>query len=236
MEMIALALIIYTICYAIQRAFNFLIYERYILNSIQQFIDICSMSNISMFIFAIDSYGYYIHGRWEKYPYSDFHRIEIKNYIFFWHCRSTHGFADTDMCTMLQQLRRESENMCGHRGLLPNSEHQTFCFLAPLQLRFVRWCFYLYHPVFVYSIWFLFYIACRTLYNKLKSTLRKSMDEKDGPQNHQQTSTIETVSKFFEQNLQQIAHTNTTINRFLSAFIDHVRKRFLPAGQWSAAF
>lgn len=48
------------------------------------------------------------------------------------------------------------------------------------------------------------------------------MDEKNGPQNHQQTSTIETVSKFFEQNLQQIAHTNTTINRFLSAFIDHV--------------
>lgn len=50
------------------------------------------------------------------------------------------------------------------------------------------------------------------------------MDEKDGPQNHQQISEIETVSKFFEQNLQQIAHTNTTINRFLSAFIDHVRK------------
>lgn len=49
--------------------------------------------------------------------------------------RSPHGFADTDMCSMLQQLRRESENMCGHRGLLPNSEHQTFCFLAPLQLR-----------------------------------------------------------------------------------------------------
>lgn len=39
------------------------------------------------------------------------------------------------MCSMLQQLRRESENMCGHRGLLPNSEHQTFCFIAPLQLR-----------------------------------------------------------------------------------------------------
>lgn len=52
------------------------------------------------------------------------------------------------------------------------------------------------------------------------------MDEKDGPQNHQQISEIETVSKFFEQNLQQIAHTNTTINRFLSAFIDHVRKYF----------
>ncbi|XP_031629112.1 meckelin [Contarinia nasturtii] len=173
LEMLAIGLIVYCVCYAIQRVFNFLIYERYILNSIQQFIDICSMSNISMFIFFIDSYGYYIHGR------------------------SPHGFADTDMCSMLQQLRRESENMCGHRGLLPNSEHQTFCFLAPSQLR--------------------------ALYNKLKSTLRKSTEDKNGPQNYQQNQNQpdETVGKFFEQNLQQIAHTNTTINRFLSAFIDH---------------
>lgn len=63
LEMLAVALIVYSICYVVQRAFNFLIYERYILNSVQQFIDICSMSNISMFIFVIDSYGYYIHGR-----------------------------------------------------------------------------------------------------------------------------------------------------------------------------
>lgn len=67
------------------------------------------------------------------------------------------------------------------------------------------------------------YSISRSLYNKLKSTLRKSMEEKDGPQNYQQSPAIETVGKFFEQNLHQIAHTNTTINRFLSAFIDHVR-------------
>lgn len=144
MEVLAIALIIYTICYAIQRAFNFLLYERYILNSVQQFIDICSMSNISMFIFAIDSYGYYIHGRWEHW-----HKSDLKNQLIeiqFQRFRSPHGFADTDMCSMLQQLRRESENMCGHRGLLPNSEHQTFCFLAPLQLRFgiyVDWWIFL---------------------------------------------------------------------------------------------
>lgn len=52
------------------------------------------------------------------------------------------------------------------------------------------------------------------------------MEEKNGPQNHQQIPTVETVGKFFEQNLQQIAHTNTTINRFLSAFIDHVSDFF----------
>lgn len=55
------------------------------------------------------------------------------------------------------------------------------------------------------------------------------MEEKNGPQNYQQNSNqpVETVGKFFEENLEQIAHTNTTINRFLSAFIDHVRKRFV---------
>lgn len=64
LEMLAVGIIVYTICYGIQRIFNFLIYERYITNSVQQFIDICSMSNISMFLFAHDAYGYYIHGRY----------------------------------------------------------------------------------------------------------------------------------------------------------------------------
>lgn len=48
------------------------------------------------------------------------------------------------------------------------------------------------------------------------------MEQKGGPQNFKQNTGIETIVKFHEPNLQQIAHTNTTINRFLSAFIDHV--------------
>lgn len=48
------------------------------------------------------------------------------------------------------------------------------------------------------------------------------MEEKNGPQNYQQNAGIEAIAKFNEPNLQQIADTNTTINRFLSAFIDHV--------------
>lgn len=43
--------------------------------------------------------------------------------------------------------------------------------------------------------------------------------------------------KFFEQNLQQIAHANTTINRFLSAFIDHVSgARIMPFKQETKEF
>jgi hypothetical protein len=50
-------------------------------------------------------------------------------------CRSAHGFADTDMQTILGQLQREEEDMCGHRGLLPGSDQQTFQMAVPLQLR-----------------------------------------------------------------------------------------------------
>ena len=33
--------------------------------------------------------------------------------------RSAHGFSDTDMSTLLDQLQRESDDLCGHRGLTP---------------------------------------------------------------------------------------------------------------------
>lgn len=49
--------------------------------------------------------------------------------------RSPHGFSDTDMCSMILQLKREEDNVCGHRGLLPSSEQQTYSFLAPKNLR-----------------------------------------------------------------------------------------------------
>lgn len=48
------------------------------------------------------------------------------------------------------------------------------------------------------------------------------MEDNNGPRYYQQNQNDETVGKFQEQNLHQIAQTNTTINRFLSAFIDHV--------------
>ena len=108
---IAVGIIIYFLIYIIERIFNYLLYERYIKNPMQQFIDVCSIANISVFILSNESYGYYVHGR------------------------SPHGFSDTDMCSMIIQFRREEENMCGHRGLMPGSEQQTYCFLAPKNLR-----------------------------------------------------------------------------------------------------
>jgi len=52
-------------------------------------------------------------------------------------CRSVHGFADTDMQTMLEQLHREEEDLCGRRGLLPQTDQQTFLIYVPQTFRSV---------------------------------------------------------------------------------------------------
>lgn len=46
---------------------------------------------------------------------------------------------------MILQFKREEENLCGHRGLLPGSDQQTYTIIAPKNLRF----FYekLIHPI-----------------------------------------------------------------------------------------
>ncbi|XP_044863170.1 meckelin isoform X4 [Mauremys mutica] len=77
-------------------------YERFVEDKIRQFVDLCSMSNISVFLLSHRSFGYYIHGR------------------------SVHGHADTNMEEMNMNLKREAENLCSQRGLLPNTDGQTF--------------------------------------------------------------------------------------------------------------
>lgn len=100
----------FTFIYITQRIFNFVIWERYFKNPIQQFIDVCCIANVSVFILRLESYGYYIHGR------------------------SPHGFSDTDICSMILQFRQEER---GQRGLTPGSELQTYSLLAPRNLRHV---------------------------------------------------------------------------------------------------
>uniref|UniRef100_A0A8C3KAG4 Transmembrane protein 67 n=1 Tax=Calidris pygmaea TaxID=425635 RepID=A0A8C3KAG4_9CHAR len=78
------------------------VYERFVEDKISQFVDLCCMSNISVFLFSHSCFGYYIHGR------------------------SVHGHADTNMEEMNMNLKREAENLCSQRGLLPNTDGQTF--------------------------------------------------------------------------------------------------------------
>ncbi|KAJ8290988.1 hypothetical protein GJAV_G00019990 [Gymnothorax javanicus] len=87
------------------------IYERFVKDKIRQFVDLCSVSNISVLLFSHRCYGYYIHGR------------------------SVHGYADTNMKEMNVHLKREAENLCGRRGLLPNTDIQTFQVSITLRLR-----------------------------------------------------------------------------------------------------
>lgn len=90
-------------------------------NPLQRFMDICSIANISIFTLLEPSYGYYIHGR------------------------SPHGFSDTDMSTMILQLQRESQNMCGKRGLLSDSDHQNYIIVPPTNLRYFLFYFFIYN-------------------------------------------------------------------------------------------
>ncbi|XP_064467172.1 meckelin-like isoform X2 [Ornithodoros turicata] len=83
------------------------VYERFFENKMQHFVDLCSVSNISMFIFVQPKFGYYIHGR------------------------SAQGQADVSMKEMHELLRREEEDLCGHRGLLPDTDQQTFQMTLP---------------------------------------------------------------------------------------------------------
>ncbi|XP_058807213.1 meckelin [Phymastichus coffea] len=94
--------LVYMFCYCVQWMTSVVFYERYIKNRMQHFVDLCSVANISIFIFAYDYYGYYIHGR------------------------SVHGYADTDLETLIDDLKKEENNLCAHRGLIPGTTDQTF--------------------------------------------------------------------------------------------------------------
>ncbi|GAB6027348.1 Meckelin [Chamberlinius hualienensis] len=107
---IAIGIGIYATVAVIQSLFTF-VYERLFDDKIRQFVDLCSISNISVFAMIIKQYGFYIHGR------------------------SVHGHADTTMKIMHQQLKREEENLCSQRGLLPNGDHQTFHLALQSKLR-----------------------------------------------------------------------------------------------------
>ena len=78
------------------------LYVRCLEDKIGQFVDFCSVANISMFIMTHTQYGYYVHGR------------------------SPHGNADTSMQHMTEALHNEENSMTAKRGLEKDSDHQTF--------------------------------------------------------------------------------------------------------------
>lgn len=78
------------------------IYQRFFQDKILNFIDFCSVSNISVFILDQPCHGFYIHGR------------------------SPHGMTDVNMKELLMNFYREENSQCGTRGLQDNSPDQLF--------------------------------------------------------------------------------------------------------------
>lgn len=92
----------YTILALLQILYKKVIHERYIQDKLNEFVDLCSVSNVSVFCMAHQRFGYYVHGR------------------------SANGRADVNMKEMHELLKREEDDLCSKRGLIPNTDHQTF--------------------------------------------------------------------------------------------------------------
>jgi meckelin len=88
-----------------------LFYERFVEDKILNSIDLCSVSNVSVFILLYNHYGYYIHGR------------------------SPHGSTDVNMKDMIVNLERESKQMIGTRGLQDSSDDQIFIVRIGVEFR-----------------------------------------------------------------------------------------------------
>ena len=60
----AVGITVFALLYFVQWWLSVFVYEKYVKNELQEFIDLCSMANISAFVLSHDYYGYYIHGRY----------------------------------------------------------------------------------------------------------------------------------------------------------------------------
>uniref|UniRef100_A0A0N5A3H0 Meckelin n=1 Tax=Parastrongyloides trichosuri TaxID=131310 RepID=A0A0N5A3H0_PARTI len=82
-----------------------------VIDPFHNFIDLCSIANISVLSLTHALHGYYIHGR------------------------SPHGYADTNMQEINKFLQMEKNNQCGFRGLENGSDLQTYIITMPKMFR-----------------------------------------------------------------------------------------------------
>ncbi|RWS01333.1 meckelin-like protein [Dinothrombium tinctorium] len=104
---IAIASFSFIILATLQIIFKKFFYMKIIKDKLHEFVDLCSVSNVSLFCFISKKFGYYIHGR------------------------SPNGHSDISMKEMHEFLKREEEDLCPKRGLLPNTDQQTFEMALP---------------------------------------------------------------------------------------------------------
>ncbi|VDN19594.1 unnamed protein product [Cylicostephanus goldi] len=107
----AVVVLFYLLVGFLQWVFQLVVVERMIQDPFHNFIDLCSIANISVLALTHPLHGYYIHGR------------------------SVHGRADTGMAEMNEFLQKERDDLCGFRGLEPTSHLQTFTVCLPTAFR-----------------------------------------------------------------------------------------------------
>lgn len=118
--------------------------------------------------------------------------MSTKQFGYYIHGRSAHGNADSDLRTIYEQLHREEENLCSQRGLLPNSDHQTFQMALPLKLR-------------------VYYDTVMSVVTQTSQQMRRQFSTRSG--------NVPTTQP--PNNVEKALQAYHTMNRFLSAFIEH---------------
>eukprot|EP00667_Euglena_gracilis_P002445 EG_transcript_2448 len=99
------------------QAYDALLHYRFLaVDPVQQLVDLCCATNISLFALVDPHWGYYLHGH------------------------SLHPHADTDLKAFYEGLQQEAEGYLPERGLIPDSQLQTFEVLwgAPMALLWRR--------------------------------------------------------------------------------------------------
>ncbi len=94
------------------------------------------------------------------------------------------------MATLIEQLQREADDFCGHRGLQAGSDEQTFTMALPSKLR--------------------------TSYDRIVVPASRLMAEGSGPR----------ISKLPGNAVKDVMDAYSSMNRFLTRFLEHVSKRF----------
>ncbi|KAK4468022.1 hypothetical protein MN116_008200 [Schistosoma mekongi] len=108
---IALVLSIFALSGIIQWFISVTLWERCFSDKLRSFADLCSVTNISVFIFAQSNFGYYIHGH------------------------SPTGRSDVDLGGITQMLSIENEGIAPKRGITPDSHDHTYRMALPSGLR-----------------------------------------------------------------------------------------------------
>ncbi|KAG9510607.1 Meckelin, partial [Fragariocoptes setiger] len=95
---------VYILASLVQMVYLVFVHEQLIRDKLHEFVDLCS---ISMFAMLYPRYGFYLHGR------------------------SANGMAECGIRELNEFLDREEKELCSKRGLVPNTDHQTFQMVLP---------------------------------------------------------------------------------------------------------